>query len=198
MNDRIKRYARIKYSFAVINIVYLLFILALFQFSGLAVWLHSALSRILAGQFTLIFFYCLVLFSLYSLLDFPLDYYRSYSIEHRFGLSQENFLHWLIDQFKQLLVGFIIFIILVEGFFHCLRHYPQNWWWMAGLFWIFFSLVLARIFPVLIIPLFFKYKKIQDEGLRQRILSLGNRMGVSIQAGNLNRYPAGEFLPGRD
>lgn len=180
MSDRIKKYSRIKYTLAIIDIAFLLLVLAVFQTSGLAVALRSGVGGLFANQALIIFVYCLSLFLLYFILDFPLDYYRSYSIEHRFGLSQENFPHWLGDQLKELWVGFIIFIILVGGFFYFLRYYPDNWWWIAGLFWIFFSVVLAKLFPNLIIPLFFKYTRIADDDLRQRIFALAAKMKMKI------------------
>ena len=179
-SDRIKKYSRIKYTLAIVDILFTLLVLAVFQTSGLAVDLRESVEGLFTNPLLVIFIYSLILFLLYSLLGLPLDYYRSYSIEHRFGLSQEKFPHWLTDQLKELLVGFVIFIILVESFFYCLRYYPDNWWWIAGLFWIFFSVILAKLFPNLIIPLFFKYKRIKDEELRQRILNLANKMAIKI------------------
>ena len=180
MDDRIKRYSRIKYTLAIVGFAYLLFILVLFQLSGLAVRLRSGLFYLFANQFLLILFYGLAIFCLYFILNFPFELYRSYTVEHHFGLSNEKFSQWLKDQIKEFFVGFSIFIILIESFFYFLRQYPDRWWWFCSLFWIFFSLILARIFPVLIIPLFFKYKRITDENLRQRILNLASRIGIRI------------------
>jgi STE24 endopeptidase len=180
MNDRIKRYSRIKYTLTIVDFFYLLLILALFQISGLAIWLRAGLSAIFAPEALLILFYCLVIFLFYFILNFPLDFYRSYKLEHRFGLSNEKLLHWLGDRLKGFIIGFIIFIILIEGFFYFLSRCPDSWWWISGLFWILFSLILARLFPVIIIPLFFKYKRITDDDLRQRILNLAKGFGIKI------------------
>ncbi|MBU0548988.1 MAG: M48 family metallopeptidase [Candidatus Omnitrophica bacterium] len=180
MQDKVKRYSRIKYSFAIVDTLYLLLLLFLLQSSGFALCLENSLSLVFGNNFLLVFSYCLILYLLYFLLTFPLGFYRSYVVEHRFGLSRQKFLPWLSDQFKELLVGFIIFIILIQGFFFFLRTFPLNWWWISALFWVFFSVILARVFPVLIIPLFFKYKPISDEALRARILNLGKKMGVKV------------------
>lgn len=180
MNDRAKRYSKIKYSLAIAEFVYLLVILTFFQFSGLTIQLRNSISGIFGNQFLLVFFYGLILFSLYFILNFPLDFYRSYAVEHRFGLSRQKLSHWFGDKIKEFFVYFSIFIILIEGFFLILRNYPDNWWWIGSLFWIFFSIILTRLFPVLIIPLFFKYKRTTDEQLRRRILSLAGRMGIKI------------------
>lgn len=44
----------------------------------------------------------------------------------------------------------------------------------------FFSIILAKLMPVVIIPLFFKYKKLSDENLRERIIRLAHKMKVKI------------------
>ena len=180
ISDRIKTYSRIKYTLAIAEFIYLLSILALFQLSGLAIYLRIRLADLFANEILLVFSYCFVLFLLYFIFSFPLGFYRSFVLEHRFGLSKERFPHWLADQLKEFFVGFLIFIILIGGFFYFLSNFPDHWWWICGLFWIFFSLILARLFPVLIIPLFFKYKRITDKDLRQRILDLANSMGIKV------------------
>jgi STE24 endopeptidase len=180
MDDRIKKYSRIKYTLAIVDVVYLLSVIALFQFSGSAMWLRLKVAGVFANQALLILLYCSIIYSVYFIINLPLEFYRSYKLEHRFGLSREGFPHWLGDQLKEFMIGFVIFIVLIEGFFYFLRNYPDKWWWISGIFWILLSVVLARIFPVLIIPLFFKYKRIENEDLRQRILNLASRMAIRI------------------
>lgn len=41
-------------------------------------------------------------------------------------------------------------------------------------------MILARLVPIIIIPLFFKYKKLSDEVLRQRILNLAKKMKIKL------------------
>jgi len=60
-----------------------------------------------------------------------------------------------------------------------LRNFSQ-WWLVVSVVWVLFSVVLAKLTPVLIIPLFFKYKKLDDELLRQRIFSLASKMQVRL------------------
>jgi STE24 endopeptidase len=44
-----------------------------------------------------------------------------------------------------------------------------------------FSVVLARIAPVLIFPLFYKFKPVEDIGLQERILRLCEKVGVKVE-----------------
>ena len=84
------------------------------------------------------------------------------------------------DQIKTVAIGYIISIILMASFYYILKHFQYSWWWVVSLAWIFFSLILARLTPVVIIPLFFKYKKLSDDALRIRIMRLADKMKVKI------------------
>src|SRR6185436_5591651 len=55
------------------------------------------------------------------------------------------------------------------------------WWVWAGVFWLFLSLVLARIMPNVIIPLFYKYSPIADQNLREKILGIFQLCQVKIK-----------------
>lgn len=180
MEDRAKRYARIKYKLALIDIAYTLFLLILLQASGFAYWLKAILSGLSANKFILVALYTLTVFFIYSALNFLLDFYRSFVVERNFNLSNQKFPSWLLDYIKSNLLGLVVFIILTESFYSFIRSYPLSWWWMSALFWVFLSVVIARIFPVLVVPLFFKYKKLANEDLRRRILDLASKMNVKI------------------
>jgi STE24 endopeptidase len=52
---------------------------------------------------------------------------------------------------------------------------------LAAGMWLFLSLVVARLTPTVIVPLFFKYSAVQDEGLRRRILAVFDRAKVFIR-----------------
>jgi len=180
--DKAKRYASIKYSLAIIEAIYLLAFLFILMASGLSRILATRISNLIPNHFLAlaILVYILVVYILYYLLDFPLNLYRSFVLEHRFSLSNQKLGDWLKDQIKAGIIAYIIISILAEAFYYILRHYLHAWWLIISLFWIFFSLVLAKLVPVVIIPLFFKYRKLSDDTLRERIIDLADKMQVKI------------------
>lgn len=180
MEDKARKYARIKYKLALIDIFYTLFLLMLLQISGLGLPLLHTLTLVSNNQFVLVALYSVTIFLLYSALSFPLSFYRSFVVEHRFNLSNQKFHSWFLDYIKLSALGLAVFIILIESFFFFIFAYPSSWWWMSALFWIFLSVVIARIFPVIVIPLFYKYKRIENEDLRSRIIGLAKKMHVHI------------------
>ncbi|MEA3488754.1 MAG: M48 family metallopeptidase [Candidatus Omnitrophota bacterium] len=176
---RSKKYSAIKTWIFVANIVLTVLALAFF-------WVF--LSRPVAGiAFSLranfyaacAFFSVIFLLFMYLAL-FPLHLADSFYVERRFGLSRQSFGAWLTDEAKSVVLSFTLSIVCIQGFYLLLRNFPSYWWVISASVWIFFTIILARFLPVLLIPLFFKYLPIEEEGLKERIVRLGERSGIPI------------------
>lgn len=177
---RAKEYSLLKYVFAIAGVFDILILLFLFQGLGLSKFLASNISRLFVSPYLVAAAYIFVLYILYYIWNLPLNFYGSFVLERKFQLSTQKIGDWFIDQLKAGLITYIISLILLSAFYYILRHSPYNWWLIVSLFWIFFSLILAKLTPIIIIPLFFKYKKLSDETLRQRIINLARSMQVEI------------------
>ena len=179
MSDTAKHYSNIKYSLDIAGIIYTLVLIFLFLKSGLSKSLASGLD-ISAPNVLAVPLYILMVFLGYFVLNLPLNLYQSHILEHKFSLSRQSLGNWFKDQFKAGVISYIIGLILIGAFYFILKHNPANWWFIVSLFWIFFSVVMAKLMPVLIIPMFFKYKKLNDENLRSRIMQLARKMKVKL------------------
>ena len=180
LNLKAKRYSIEKYRLAILNLVCLLAALFFFQSLGFSNVLEDNLRRLTNNNYLIILLYCLIVFLGHYILFFPLTIYGSFLLEHKFSLSRQKISDWFIDQIKAGIIGFIIFVILVQAFYFIIRSYAGSWWWIVSMFWIFFSLILAKLTPIIIIPLFFKYRPLSNEQLRGRILDLARRMKIKI------------------
>jgi STE24 endopeptidase len=58
--------------------------------------------------------FVLVFGGIYLILNLPLGYYNGFVLPHRFNQSTQSFKDWVIDQFKGLVVGAPIGLILVD------------------------------------------------------------------------------------
>ncbi|MFA5725535.1 MAG: M48 family metallopeptidase [Candidatus Omnitrophota bacterium] len=179
MQDRAKQYSNIKYTLEITGIIYTLIIIVLFLKSGLSQGLVLALSKS-ALNFLALPLYLLIISLGYYLLAFPLNFYQSYILEHKFSLTTQALADWFKDQLKSGVISYLIRLILVAAFYLVLKYNPETWWLAISIFWIFFSIVLAKLLPVVFIPLFFKYKKLSDEVLRERIIRLAEKMKVKV------------------
>lgn len=113
-------------------------------------------------------------------LTFPLEWTGSFFVEHRFGLSTQTFGQWLWEYMKKLGVGMLMGLLLVEGLAFLLRKTAAAWWIWAALLWMGWSIFLARVAPVWLIPLFYRQKPLADDGLRKRLEALAARCGAHV------------------
>ena len=176
-----KAYHKIKYRLFFISLtVNLLFLIFIF-FSGISAgWRNFALNIsdhfwAANGIYTAVF--C---FAMY-LVNFGFYFFEGFIWEHRFQLSNQTFAKWLKDDLKRSLISFVITVIAVETVYLFLRSYPDTWWIWAGAFWLFLMLVLARITPTMIIPLFYKYSDIKNEELKKGILDLFEKCRLKVK-----------------
>ncbi len=129
-----------------------------------------------------IFFYFLF-FSLYFLiLEFPFEIYSGYFAEKKYGLSTQNFCGWLWEEIKKQSLSFAFFALLIEVLYFFIRTFTNTWWLLAWGGWCAVTLLLGKFAHILILPLFYKCVRLEDEKLREKILSLLER----------NRFPAKE------
>jgi STE24 endopeptidase len=125
---------------------------------------------------------CFVLLSMgYGLLLLPVGYYGSFVLPHRYGLSNETRRGWLVDQVKAGVVGLALGLVVVEVIYYLLRVTPHLWWLIAGAFLVLFTVVLANLAPVLLVPLFYKVEPLTDEELVGRLERLAARARTGVR-----------------
>jgi len=179
MADLAKSYSHQKYLLNIIDMFYSIALLLVFLGSGLSLSLENFIKNFNLPGYLSTAVFLLILLVFYYLLNLPLNFYAGFTLEHKFNLSKQKIGPWFLDQLKSGVLAYIIFLILILGFYWILIKFEQ-WWLAISIFWIAFSVVLAKLTPVLIIPLFFKYKKLEDESLRQRIFNLAQKMQVKL------------------
>jgi STE24 endopeptidase len=113
-----------------------------------------------------------------SALTFPLTVYEGYFREHKYGLLNQTFGPWMRDQLISLAVGLVLGAVLIIPLFAVVRRLGKNWWvWGAALTIVFFAFV-TLIAPVYISPLFNKYTKLQDPGIKDPIIRMARANGI--------------------
>ena len=175
-----QRYAYARYAFAITDTVFLCAALLVFQASGLSALLAQKSTLLYPHRFYALLAYTGVSFLGYGLLSFPLHFFQSFALEHRFLLSRQKFSAWLLDQCKAGIISYVIMLVLLCVFVGIAEHFARHWWLLLSVFWVAFSVLLAQIAPLVFIPLFFKCRKTEDEGLRQRVLDLAARMRIKL------------------
>ncbi len=111
-----------------------------------------------------------------KLLFLPLNYFGDYHLEHKFGLSNESVGAWAVDELKSLGLNLLLSVVILDVLYFMLRR-AGDWWWIgAGLFFLLFGVVMSALFPVLILPLFYKLHPLENASLRE---ALGRPAGAA-------------------
>ena len=123
----------------------------------------------------------LLLFAVAGVIGFlanlPLDLYRTFVIEQRFGFNKLTWSLWLTDLIKGALLGTVIGGSLLYIVLWLMEAMGNLWWLYVWLLWLGFNLLMLFLYPSLIAPLFNKFSPLEDGALKQRIEALLQRCG---------------------
>lgn len=181
------------------NTLLSLVILAVFYFSGLSGWLASLH---IGNSIIFTFLIYVALFqSLLVILGLPLNFYTGYIHEHKWNFSNHTVRSWFWEQAKSFLVALILMFVLLGLLFWIMALFPQIWWLIAGLAFSLVSVVLATLFPVVILPIFNKYTPVENKELTEaleRILREGGLRSSGFFKEDMSRQTKKEnaFLAG--
>src|SRR5262249_34544043 len=108
---------------------------------------------------------------------FPLRWVRGYWLPRRFGLLHQSLAGWVRDRAKAGALGGVLGLGGVLVVYALLR--VTAWWWLiaAGVFFVV-GIALAALFPVVVVPLFYRVSRLTDAALERRLLGLAERAGV--------------------
>ena len=115
---------------------------------------------------------------LISVVTFPWTIYESYFREHKYGLLNQTFGPWLIDQLKMVGINVVLGALFIVILFGLIRRLGKNWWIWGAVFSILFTAFVALIAPIFLFPLFNKYTFLQDRHVKDPILSLARANGI--------------------
>ncbi|MBL7069298.1 MAG: M48 family metallopeptidase [Candidatus Omnitrophica bacterium] len=178
--NKAKRYAAIKNRLALIEPLYVLFFLAALQTSGVSRNIKFFSFNISSNFYGAVIIYAILFSLIYYAAMFCLNLYRGFIVEHNFGLSNQTMSDWLKEEVKKGILSLIMFIIFIEFLYLFMFNSPEFWWIFMAMGSILFTIILAKIFPILILPLFFKFEKIGDNELGKKLTQLAARCGIKI------------------
>jgi len=112
-----------------------------------------------------------------SLFDIPLGLYNTFVLEEKFGFNRTTFKIWLIDFFKQSILGLVIGIPLIMVILWLMSSAGEFWWIYAWAVWMGFGFLMMWAYPAFIAPIFNKFTELEDESLKKRIEQLMTRCG---------------------
>lgn len=113
--------------------------------------------------------------------DGPLSLYSHYYLEHKYGLSNQTLPAWALEFLKKSFLSIALTLPLLEGLYFLIRCFPEYGWLAAWAGFAGVSYLLGKLFPVLIVPLFYRYSRVEDEALKERIFKLVRRFNLPLE-----------------
>lgn len=164
----------IKTIFILIGLIYLFPL-----FENLAIkFVYNKISLNYSFYQSIIFFILLGVFVF--LIDLPFDIIFTFKIEKKYGFSNITPKLYIIDKIKMIILSLIIGLPLLYIFI--------NFVLKIKLFFIPLSLIIIGvifliniIYPSIILPLFYKFEKLQNEDLKNKIFNITQKVGLKFE-----------------
>jgi len=149
--------------------------------SGASVAIREAAERAAGNPWAVVVLYLLPLGALFVGVSMAFGAVRTFVVDRRFGLSKQTVGTWLADELKSAALGGLLALFVVEIVYALLRLSPESWWIGVSVTVSALSLVLAHLAPVLIFPLFYRFTRIGDSEITQRLARLASQAGKRIE-----------------
>jgi len=172
-----RKYGRLMRRLSIIESAIIGVVLLVLIFGGLSVELGHFLAFPQPWASAL---YFAILAVVLGIVLMPITYYQGFILPRRFGLSHQKFGAWLSDRAKASALSFFLGLAAVIVVYWLLARFPDIWWLWAAVFLVLLSLLLTRLTPTLLLPLFFKLQPIGDAKLKERLLNLAERARAPI------------------
>jgi len=116
-----------------------------------------------------------------AVLRFPLSFWRGFVHEHRWGFSTQSPASWLWDWTKGLAVSVAFTGVVLMAFVEIASVIPDGWPGVAGLLAAVLVVALSFLAPVVLEPLFNRFRPLADEALAGDLRALSVRAGVPVR-----------------
>lgn len=181
--DKSTRYHRLVRATAWLSLAVHASGLAVLVFGGGALALRDLAVRVTgqsAASISTVEVFTLLLLLAAEAIGLPLAFYRSFLLERRYGLYSAPPRAWLKDHLKgfALATGFGVLGACVV--YSTIPRWPGAWWLASAAAFVAAVIVLARMMPALLLPLFYGFKPLDRPALQSRLESLSARAGVPV------------------
>jgi STE24 endopeptidase len=116
-----------------------------------------------------------------SIIDLPIDYYKTFTIDERFGFNKMTPSMFFSDLVKHSIVGILLGAPILFAALWLMQSAGEYWWFYLWVVWSVFNLLMLAVYPTFIAPLFNKFSPLEDASLKQRIEALLTKCGFKSQ-----------------
>lgn len=123
----------------------------------------------------------LAVLALHYAVSMPLSFYSGHVLEHRYKLSRLSAGAWLWRYAKTAMLTVGLYLAIFQGLYGLIWSVGPYWWLPAAAGFFAVSVLIGQLAPVLILPLFFSLKRLEDGELSERLNRLAAGTGLSLE-----------------
>ncbi len=116
-----------------------------------------------------------------SLIDLPFEYYKTFTVDEKFGFNKMTKAMFWSDLIKHSLVGLALGAPILFAALWLMQGAGAYWWFYLWVVWSVFNIIMLAVYPTFIAPLFNKFTPLADESLKTRIEMLLTKCGFKSQ-----------------
>lgn len=116
-----------------------------------------------------------------GVIDLPFEYYKTFTVDEKFGFNKMTPAMFFSDLLKQSIVGIILGAPILFAALWLMQGAGQYWWLYLWVIWSAFNLLMLAVYPTFIAPFFNKFTPLADENLKLRIETLLTKCGFKSQ-----------------
>ncbi len=116
-----------------------------------------------------------------SLIDIPFDYYKTFTVDEKFGFNKMTRSMFFSDMLKHTIVGVLLGAPILFAALWLMQGAGAYWWLYLWVVWSAFNLLMLAVYPTFIAPFFNKFTPLADVELKQRIETLLTKCGFKSQ-----------------
>ncbi len=148
--------------------------------SGLSARMRNFAERVTRFKAMQVALYGLQFVLVVAVLQFPLLVYEKFFREHAYDLANQTFGAWFGEQLTGLAVELIAFSILVIALNAVFRRAPNTWWIWGTVVVVVLQAIGIMLAPVYIMPLFNKYKPLDNPAISEPILVMARANQIPV------------------
>lgn len=180
-NRLAKKYSRTHQILSLTGSIIFFAVLIILVFTGLSKEIESIAYSFTSGKYLALLIFLGIIGAGQGIINFPLDFYSGYILEHKFNLSNQTIAGFFKEKLKGFVLGLVIGIPVLFAFYYILSNSGNMWWLVLGIVMFTFSILLGRIAPTVIMPLFYKFVPVENEDIKNRLTALCKKTGVKVQ-----------------
>lgn len=196
--ERGRQYSRLSRLLFIFSIFARIFFLLWFVFSGRAEALARWAGQTTGGGFwTGLLLFFIVLWLFLELINLPFKLFSGYTWQHWWGFSTQTMGSWWIDYVKGSAINLVLSGAGVLILFLLMNRYPNAWWLAAAAFLSVWIIIQTFLWPVVVSPLFNRFKPATDPAATSMVRELADKAGLPVTYSGETGPPfiAGSYKP---